>query len=112
MLRILLAAVGILLLSVGAYAQTAVEATVVPFELNVRAAPSTRSALLGVFDQGASISVTGREDEPSNGGVWVYATNGTLSGWVLSDYVRFTRGGIASLPVNCRRGRVVARACE
>lgn len=99
MLRIFLAAVGVLLLSAGAYAQAPVEATVVPFELNVRAAPSTRSALLGVFDQGASISVTGREDEPGNGGVWVYATNGTLSGWVLSDYVRFIRGSIGSLPV-------------
>lgn len=89
----------VLLLATAVQAQNSAPATVIPFELNVRSEPSARGSVLGVFKQSANITLTGREDQGGNGGIWVYATDGTLTGWVLSDYVKFTSGGLGSLPI-------------
>jgi uncharacterized protein YraI len=98
-LRLVFALLVVLVMAAQVSAQTGgISATVVPFELNVRAQPSAAATLLGVFKQGETVTVTGRETIPGNFGQWVYATDGTLTGWVLADYLT-VRGSVSGLPV-------------
>lgn len=82
-------------------AQDGVQARVEVAGLNVRVQPGTDSARVGSFDYNIMVTVTGREDQANNGGVWVYASaDGGATGWVLSDFLEFPAGfDLNSLPV-------------
>jgi len=81
-------------------AQSSVDATVVPDQLIVRQSPGSGAPAVGNFSGNSSVNVTGREDQDGNGGVWVFASNGSVTGWVLYNYLLFPNGFfLESLPV-------------
>ncbi|NLX09254.1 MAG: SH3 domain-containing protein [Chloroflexi bacterium] len=85
-----------------ALAQSDVQASVLPQTLNVRGTPSPDGIVLGQYAHGTVVRVSGREDVPGDGGVWVYtrALQGGIAGWVRSDYLEFGPGfNVFSLPV-------------
>jgi hypothetical protein len=85
-----------------AHGQDSVQGRVIASRLNVRAAPGTGSVSLGQFAYGTVVTVTGREDDPHDDGLWLFAESTTdgLAGWVLSDYVDLPAGfDLAALPL-------------
>jgi uncharacterized protein YraI len=85
-----------------AFGQVEIQARVVPDLLNVRAAPKPDAPVLGQFTRDMMIRLTGRENSPNDGGVWVYGTpvDGGLTGWMLSTYLEFPSDGyVFTLPV-------------
>lgn len=109
----LLLALGLPAGLVPARAQGEVEARVVPYQLNVRETPGPDAALVGQFMGGTTVRVTGREDNPHDTGVWVFAVSpdGALSGWALSDYLRFPPDfDVLALPVIEAAGAAVPAA--
>ncbi len=90
-------------------AQGGVQATVVPDALNVREAPSANAALVGQFSINQSVTVTGREDNPNNSTLWVYASNGSVTGWVDYSFLQFPADfAVMSLPVTSGAGSAAA----
>lgn len=69
--------------------------------LNVREQFGLNSRVVGQFSLNETIQVQGREDNLGNGGIWVYATNGNITGWVLSEYIIFPNGynTVYTLPI-------------
>ncbi|NWF70106.1 MAG: SH3 domain-containing protein [Chloroflexi bacterium] len=59
-------------------------------QVNVRATPGTRGAIVGQLAPGTELILHGREDTAGNG-LWVYMTPaaGGITGWVLSDFLLF-----------------------
>lgn len=74
------------------------QATVTADTLRVRATPGLNAAEVGVFPSGTVVTLSGREDLQGNGGVWVLASNGATTGWVLESYLAYSLD-INSLPV-------------
>jgi uncharacterized protein YraI len=93
---------GIFLLALSALAPAVwaqdFQATVTADSLRVRATPGLSSAEVGTFALGASVSLSGREDVQGNGGLWVLASDGTTTGWILETYLAYTRN-INELPI-------------
>jgi uncharacterized protein YraI len=87
------------------YGQNEVQATVIPYILNVRAMPQADAPVVGQYPGGTMLRVTGREDNPHDTGVWVFTTAGDLSGWVPANYLAFAPGSdLAALPVTDATG--------
>jgi hypothetical protein len=79
-------------------AQSPVQVQVIPDQLNIRDTPN--GTLIGQYTRGASLNIQGREDRLAYEGLWVYASDGSLSGWVLSDFLAFPPNfDLTSLPV-------------
>lgn len=98
----LLLILALLAVPLAASAQVEIQATVVPYLLNVREAPQMDATVLGQFPGGTVLRLTGRENSPNDGGVWVYGTpvEGGITGWVLSNYLEFPSDGyVFALPV-------------
>ncbi|MFP4323862.1 MAG: SH3 domain-containing protein, partial [Anaerolineales bacterium] len=94
----------LLLLSVSlvSYAQSDVNARVVPDNLFLREGPSTGSASLATLGRGATLTVQGREDNPRDDGIWVLVSpaGGGQTGWVRSDFLLFPADfDLADLPI-------------
>lgn len=84
-------------------AQSPVQVQVIPDQLNVRATPN--GSLIGQYTRGITINVQGREDRLAYEGLWVYTSDGSLSGWVLSDYLAFPQNfDLTTLPVVTAEG--------
>jgi len=84
------------------YAQSEVIATVLASSLNVRQMPNSDALIVGMVAYQTQLRVTGREDTLGDGGLWVYSASldGSISGWVRSDYLEFPAGfDIFSLPL-------------
>ena len=84
------------------------QATVAAATLQVRAQPGN-GEVIGSFSNGITVTVTGRENVDGNGGVWVVASSGGTTGWVLSDYLNFPGGFvIENLPIVAPDGAAVS----
>lgn len=85
--------------------QGGVQAQVIPYELNIRETPAGR--VLGKLTQNTTLTITGREVYNDDGGNWVFGTalDGSMSGWVLADYLAFPSGfDLNSLPISNATG--------
>ena len=90
-----------------ANAQSSVEATIASDALNVRSTP--QGDPVGTLNSNTPVTVTGREDQQGNGGVWVLVSGAGVQGWVLSDFVQFPDGfRMEDLPVVTPDGTVVS----
>ncbi len=88
-------------------AQDPIQARVIPQLLNVRDVPGPNSNVIGQYPSGTVVNVQGREDQPDNGGLWVYVAPvaGGTTGWVLIDYLEFQPGvNLDSVPVTTATG--------
>ena len=91
-------------------AQDDVRARVAVYELNIRDDYNDNGQVIGVYTQGMILNVLGREDEPGNGGIWMYVApvGGGMDGWVLSAYLEFDEGFIlSSVPIMTAQSAVV-----
>ncbi|NDJ85277.1 MAG: SH3 domain-containing protein [Chloroflexi bacterium] len=85
-----------------AQAQDSVEARVITDNLNVRSNPGIGFPVRGQYMFNMMVRVEAREDVEGNGGLWVYtrAVDGSLEGWVFSEYLDFPPTFIyTSLPI-------------
>lgn len=81
------------------------DGTVTVDQLRVRATPGTNAPVIGMFSYNTAVTLSGREDQEGNGGVWVLASNGSLTGWVLVDYLQLRSDlNVLSLPVVSAEG--------
>ncbi len=88
-------------------AQDPIQARVIPQLLNVRDVPGPNSNVIGQYPSGTVVNVQGREDQADNGGLWVYVApvGGSLTGWVLIDYLEFQPGvNLNSVPLSNATG--------
>lgn len=96
----------VLPLPVSAQESVQVTAEVLYNNLNVRAQPNVYSEILGQFDMGTVVNVTGRVDRSYVDGIWVYVTEPLtqLTGWVSIEYIEFSVGNWADfVPILTRQ---------
>jgi hypothetical protein len=102
-LRFSIVIIALLLLSLNrSSAQSDVIAEVTTYMVVVYDHYSASGTPTGTFMEGARLRILGREDEPGNGGIWVFVTpvEDGITGWVLSAYLDFGVGfDLTTLPV-------------
>lgn len=90
-------------------AQDSSQARVIVYELNVRDSYTDNGQVIGLYTQGMIVSLLGRENEPGNGGMWMYVSpvDGGVDGWVLSAYLEFSEDFLlSSVPIIQPNGMV------